>query len=105
MRAGQLRHRITIEANGQTRNEYGELVEDWSPLATVWASKEDLSGREQFQGQQFNAVVTTKFAIRYRDDVTAAMRILLGSTVYNIESIQDPTGRKETLFLLCSHGA
>jgi SPP1 family predicted phage head-tail adaptor len=41
--AGKLRHRITIQRETTTRDEYGSEVKTWLPLATVWASVEPLS--------------------------------------------------------------
>lgn len=102
MRSGQLRYRVTIEQLTETQNEYGEPVSDWSPLATVWAEKEDLTGREYYQAQQINAEVTTRFTIRWRDDVKAKMRLKHSGTLYDIASVQDPDGRQRRLILVCS---
>ncbi|MBO8183770.1 MAG: phage head closure protein, partial [Archaeoglobus sp.] len=48
MRAGELRHRITIQQMQDTQNEYGEPTKEWVDAATVWASIEGLRGREYF---------------------------------------------------------
>lgn len=102
MRAGLLRHRITIESFTEGANEYGEPISTWATYATVWASKEDLSGREYFASQQINAEVSTKFRIRYRAGITAKMRIQHGGSVYQIAATMDPDGRKRTLEILAS---
>jgi SPP1 family predicted phage head-tail adaptor len=99
MRAGTLRHRITIEA-ATVANVYGEEVETWSAIAEVFAAREDLSGREFFAAQQTNAEVTTRFRVRYIDGVTAKMRVYSDGVPYDIESVQDPDGRRRELILL-----
>jgi SPP1 family predicted phage head-tail adaptor len=99
MRAGKLRHRITIEA-ATVANVFGEEVETWTTFAEVWAAKEDLAGREFFAAQQTTAEVTTRFRLRYLDGVTPKMRINSDGVLYNIESVQDPDGRRVELILM-----
>lgn len=100
MRAGELRHRITIEAPTPVQDEYGEPVQGWAPFAEVWASREDLTGREAFLAQQVKAEVTTRFTMRHAEGVTANMRIRSDDVLYNIHSVQDPEGRRRTLVLM-----
>jgi SPP1 family predicted phage head-tail adaptor len=100
MRAGQLRHRITIEAPTGAQNEYGEPVEGWTPHATVWASREDLGGREYFAAQQTQTTVSTRFRIRFLAGISPAMRILSDGIPYDIEAVQDPDGMGRELVLL-----
>ena len=100
MRAGTLRHLLAIEAPAEAQNAFGEPVETWASFATVWASREDLTGREAFLAQQTKAEVTTSFRLRYLPGVTAKMRILSDSILYQIESIQDPDGRGRELVIM-----
>jgi SPP1 family predicted phage head-tail adaptor len=101
MRAGKLRHRITIEAPTASQDEYGEPIPTWAPLFTVWAAREDLAGREYFAAAQIQSEVTTKFRIRHRDGITAKMRVNDGGRLYDIAAVQDPEGRGRELILLC----
>ena len=50
MRAGSLRHRVTIQRYELVVDEYGGPLrrESWKDVATVWASVEAVSGREFF---------------------------------------------------------
>jgi SPP1 family predicted phage head-tail adaptor len=100
MRAGLLRHRVTIEAPTETQNEFGEPVAGWKPFIEAWASREDLAGRETFQAQQVSAEVTTRFWLRYVDGITAKMRLISDGVVYNVHSVADPDGRRRALVLL-----
>lgn len=102
MQAGKLRHRVTVEQASTVANAFGEPAETWAPFATVWASREDLSGREQFLAQQWRADVTTRFVVRYVAGLTPAMRINDGGTLYNINSIADADGRARTLTILAT---
>lgn len=102
MQAGKLRHQVTIEAPTTTPNAFGERVETWAPFATVWASREDLAGREAFVAAQWRADVTTRFTLRFLDGVTAKMRVNDGGTLYNIASVSDPEGRGRTLVIIAA---
>lgn len=104
MRAGKLRHRVTITEPIETQDDYGEPVKNWKPIADgqVWAEKRDLSGRELFQAQQINAEISTEFRIRHRDDIDARMSIEYRDAYWHIESVQDPDGMRKKLLLLCA---
>ncbi len=82
MRAGDLRHRVTIQQLTTTRDAEGVTTETWTNVATVWAAVEPLQGREYFQAQAVNAEVTTRVRIRYRAGIVPTMRILFGFPAY-----------------------
>ena len=54
MRAGMLRHRVTIQRQEIVFGKFGAPLHDkvWENVATVWASLEAMSGREFFASQQ-----------------------------------------------------
>lgn len=99
IRAGKLNRRITIQNVGTTQDAIGEPVVSYTTFATVWASIEDLSGREFIAAGGTQNEAQTKIAIRYLAGVIPAMRVLHGATAYNIESVlgQD----KKSLLLMC----
>jgi SPP1 family predicted phage head-tail adaptor len=101
VRAGELRHRVTIQGRTITRNSYGEEKVDWMPVATVWAEVTDLSGREYFAAQQVQAEVTTRIRIRYRPGVAPEMRVVAGARTFDILAVLDPDGRRRELHLMC----
>ncbi len=87
MRAGDLYDRITIQTNTPTRDTFGAPIDHWSTLATVWAQVVATAGGEQIA--QAAGVVTTiyKITLRYRDDITSAMRVLYGDRILEIRAI------------------
>jgi len=101
MRAGDLRHRVTIQQKTVTQDTYGATVETWAALATVWANIEALSGREFFDSQQTVAQADHRITIRYRADVKPTMRAVEGSRTFDIQAVLDREGRRRTLELLC----
>lgn len=101
MRAGRLRHRVTIQQVTRTRDGFGQPVESWSAFATVWAAVEPLRGREYFAAQQFAAETTHKITLRYLASVLPSMRVLFGSRVFRIEAIKDSAERNVQMELMC----
>jgi SPP1 family predicted phage head-tail adaptor len=103
MRAGLLRHVITIQNETVTRDATGAEVVTWGAFLTARAAIENLSGSEAFASNidQRLAQRMTKITIRARDGLTTKMRVLHGSAVYNIEQIiQDRTQARE-INLIC----
>ena len=106
MRAGMLRHRVLIQQPIETQNNYGEPEVVWSNLATgVRASILPLSGREFFAARQFTSEIEFKIGMRYRNDVTAKMRIVdMDSTTdhYYIDTPLNVGMRNKELKLMCT---
>lgn len=102
MRAGLLRHRVTIQNLTTAQDSFGDIVETWSDFATVWAQVEDLSGREFFAAAQVNSEIKTRVRIRYMEGIKPTMRILHGTRTLEIISPPiDPDGKRRILELLC----
>jgi len=102
MRAGKLRHKITIQycPEPQSQDSYGAVIKNWSDYATVWASIEPARGREFWESQQINAEVTAKITIRYLAGITPKMRVKYGSRIFEIISVINPEERNRELQLM-----
>lgn len=102
MKAGPLRHRVTIqEKAGTGQDGYGEDLPVWSDVATVWAAVEPLRGREFLEAQRAGAEVTTRIRIRYRDGIEPEMRVSWGDHTYDIEAILHIEERQREIHLMC----
>ena len=105
MEGGNLRHRVAIQRRDTTLDVFGQQVQTWITLFTVWGMAEDISGREFVAAMAINSLATTHIMIRYRAGITAADRVLYDGVIYNITAPPiDPTGRKRELHLMCSRG-
>lgn len=104
MRAGKLRHRVTIKARNDTQNDTGEAVASWTEVATVWAAVEPLRGRELLTAQSINSEVTGTIRMRYRAGIEASMRAEYAGKVYNIVAVVNPDERNIELLLYTSQG-
>jgi len=104
MRAGRMRHRVTIQQQSTTQDTYGQPANTWADVATVWAAVEPIRGKEYFDASQDNAETTTRVRMRYRSGITQDMRISFDSRLYNIQSIIRPREIHHEMELMCSEG-
>ena len=89
MRAGKLDRRVTIERAALTTNDFGEVVEAWQCVATVWAQQRPNRGGERFAAQQTVGGKVLTFHIRYRSDLTTRDRLIYDGLTYNILDIRE----------------
>ncbi len=107
MRAGKLRHRVTIQAPGEVQDpDSGEMIPGWT---TVWdkvpASVEPLSVKEFIAASAGQSQMDARIVIRARDGVNATMRILHRGKIYNIRGVlPDPDSGREYITMPCSEG-
>lgn len=100
MQAGQLRHRVTIQQKTAGVDEWGAPLPDaWVDFATVWANVRHLSGTETIKAGADTSVVKASIRIRARNDITAGMRVVHGTSVYDIEAVLP--GARDHVDLAC----
>ena len=85
--AGALRRRLTLEAPSRSGDEGGAAAITWSAIGSVWAAVIPRIGREIVTADGQAARVTHEIEIRWRDDVTAAMRFRDGVAIYAIHAV------------------
>lgn len=109
MRAGSLRHRLTIQTASTGRDSFGAGDQGpWIDDKTIWGGIWPLSGNEYFNSQQVKSNVSHKLRIRYTtlsngSRITSKNRIKYNSDRYfNIISIINPDERNIYLDLMCN---
>lgn len=99
---GDLRHRVTFQQQQKVPDGRGGFVTTWVDMVTVWASVQALRPWERIQAQQTQTGVTHQVVIRYREGITASMRIVHdGRHLYLQGPPVDPDGRRRWLQMLC----
>lgn len=101
MRAGALSSRVTIEQLVTGQDVIGQPVATWTTLATVWAHILHRSGSEAIKAGADVSIVQASIRIRRRTDITAAMRVVHGATIYQIQSVLPDEQDRERLDLVC----
>lgn len=95
MQAGQLRDRVVIQQKTSGTDAWGApLPEAWADYASLWANVRHLSGTESIKAGADVSVVQASIRIRWRQDITAGMRVLHGAAVYDVEAVL-PGARRE----------
>lgn len=103
MRAGRLRHKVTLELPGTaTESRFGApSTGGWSEWRTVWARIVPLNGTERFQAQQMFDKVDHRIETRWVPGVTADMRVGMGQRVFEIEAALNVDELDRELHLMC----
>lgn len=102
MLAVKLNKRITIQKMGPDQDEIGQPIPaDWVDVVTVWADIRHQSGMEAVKADAPVSVVKASIRIRYREGINAGMRVLHGSTAYNITAVLPDVAKKEHVDLVC----
>src|SRR4051794_26204140 len=89
IRAGDLRHLVQLQSYTSSTGDRGQSVKSWSTYATVPAMIEELGGRQLELARQLVATATHRITLRYQSSLTVKDRVVFGSSVYNIGSIQN----------------
>lgn len=102
MNSKDLDQRVMIQAPATGDNDFGEPLTGWIDVVPVWAAIADLSGRQYIAAQAAQNAVQTTITIRHRTGITAAMRVLHGADIYDIEAVLDRD--RVWLDLMCVKG-
>lgn len=103
-RSGPMRERVTIQQSSVPVDDLmggGDKV--WSAIATtptVWARIAPLRGDERMAALQLQSSVTLEVTLRYRNDLTTAMRLLWGSVVLNIRAVLHDEKHRHTRLMV-----
>lgn len=87
IKAGELRHRVTVQVLQGGRDEDGfEIADGWVDYTQLWAKITPLSSRDLMTAQAQGAEVVARMVVRHRTDLTTGMRIIHRGDVYHITS-------------------
>lgn len=108
MRAGRLRHRVTIQERTGDANAYNEPADTWTDVVTLSAGVEPISGREFFASQQVHGTVSHRITLRYYAGVTIKHRVKWTdpatsvARIFDINAVIDRDERHRSLELMCT---
>lgn len=107
MDIGRLNRRVTFQRKTATTDALNQPLEQWTDFATAWADVRFKTGLQSIVGELASAEqdgVECSVRIRYRSDITAAMRIVDGSAIYDIKQVLPNIGAKDYVDLVCTAG-
>ncbi len=101
MAAGKFDRRITLEACHNRTTAAGAVEQVWNTVASAWAELVSSSGGESFGDDQVTAVARAVWKIRYRPNITTAMRVVARGQAYEINDVSEPD-RNRDIVLNCT---
>ena len=101
MKAGNLNNLVAIQARQAGQDAVGQPLPGWTTFAQVWADVRHGNGLEAVKAGAPVSVVKASIRIRRRTDVTNAMRVLVGSTAYEVEAVIHDESRRVFTDLVC----
>lgn len=91
MRAGPLRHRVTLQEPVETQTASGDPEVTWQDFKSVRADLLSDNGREKYQADQIRSESDSRFVIRWDQAVfewlTPRCRILHKGVAYNVVQV------------------
>jgi SPP1 family predicted phage head-tail adaptor len=93
---GKLNRRITLQGPSTTRVG-GRPSTAWGDIATIWADVQDVrpSKAEQLAEGLNIANRPCRIIVRFREDITPGMRVLLDGRTLHVVSMPAELGRRE----------
>lgn len=104
MRAGRLRHRVTIQHRTLGQDDAGALVETWATTAVVWADVRTVGGGERLQPGIEQTVATMQHQVtirRHPTTILPSQRVIWQGRTLEITSVQEPDNRQRLVLLMC----
>lgn len=101
IRAADLSTRVVLQRRSAGEDALGQPVTTWATHDTVWADVRHGTGMEAIKADARMSVVRASIRIRYRTDLTAGDRVLIGSTVYEITAVIPDLQRRVFTDLVC----
>lgn len=93
MDINKLNKRITIQKYVSVQDDEGFEEKKWIDIAKIWASVNNLWGKEFYAAKTVNLEKTVEFTIRYNKDIenidTKTHRILFNNRNFNITFIDN----------------
>jgi len=101
MRAGTLRHTITIQSATLAADGVSAgATENWSTYTIAWAEIKPLKGLEAVEHKKLGQETMHRIWIRYQSGITTAMRIAWDSRTFEIRGVRNPDERNIMLEIL-----
>lgn len=103
--AGRMRHRVAVQSPATTVDSYGQPTLTWSTVSTVWAELVGRGGGTQAIVNKGQVTLGHTVRIRYCaafSTMDETWRLLLGSRVLEISSVNNVDYLNEILELTCS---
>jgi SPP1 family predicted phage head-tail adaptor len=97
---GARARRFVLELPLERPDGFGGVIRSYAPGPELWGAMELVSAGERRRGERPESAATHRVTLRWREGVTAAMRLQAGPRRFSIRSAVDPDGRRRDLVCL-----
>ena len=109
MDIGSLNRRVTVQQRSTALDAFGQALNTWLDVVTVWAAISASGGNEKLHTLQVNEEVSQRVTVRYQpafpDSTTIdGWRIKFGTRLLNIQYAINLNERNRTMQFYCSEG-
>lgn len=101
MNVGALKHYVTIRQLVGTQDGAGQPSVSYLTVAQVWADVRYMNGAEAIKADAMTATAKASIRIRKRTDVTPAMQVVFGATVFQIKAVLPNERDRSSMDLAC----
>lgn len=97
---------VSIQSPTATQDAAGQPIPTWATSISVWANIRHLSGIEGIKADSETSTVKASIRIKRGPTVSAAMRVVHGSTTYRILAVLPDEVCRDKIDLVCEvvHG-
>jgi len=92
--------RFVLEVPLESPDGFGGVIRSYAAGPQIWGAIEMLKGEERLRAGRPEEAVTHRVTMRYREGVTAAMRLVRGLRRFAIRAAADPDGTRRELVCL-----
>ena len=100
MYAGQMRTRILWQRHIQGQDAAGQPIDGWTDVGPDWADFRVLSGLEAIKADATANTWRASCRVRYREDLTPDLRVLVAGEPWGIVSVQPDVNRRRFVDLI-----
>ena len=107
MRAGKLRHLVTLQSPAGSRDSVGQRTTTWSDVDDVMCRIVPLKGDERTIDPQRQTSTTHRIEMRYGSEIASISgewRIKYGSRFFMIDGIRNVEEKGREMHLTCTEG-
>jgi SPP1 family predicted phage head-tail adaptor len=109
IRAGDLRHRASLQRQDTTRDSFGQEITTWTEISPIWCLISPVTGKEIYLSGQVKSETTHQIKCRYRSEfanpkTATSLRILFKDRIFNITSCINRDERNVEVWLMASEG-
>lgn len=107
---GKFNRRVTIQRKVAAQDAWGQPADTWEDVATVWAWVKAPTGMGSIQSEFMSdsgEVSRSQYSIRIRwlEGITPKMRVVLGSTIFDIRTVIYDFADRKYVDMVVAEGA